>query len=85
MCYDHETLKLEKFDKIPYFSYISRYCQSYIKDCMRIAPQHKQPIVDLLGFMCWSSFVDCNILISMAKGLRTPYKDALLQLGEHFL
>ena len=32
-----------------------------------------------------SSFVDCNVSISMVKGLRTTYKDehdlALLQLG----
>ena len=48
-------------------------------------PQHEHPIINSLGCVCWSSFVVCNVSISMVEGLRTPYKDehgiALLQLG----
>ena len=55
-----------------------------IKNCERTAPRHEHPIINSLGCMCWSSFVDCNVSISMIEGLQTPYKDehglALLQL-----
>ena len=79
----------EIFDETPYFSYISRCHWPYIKACGRTTPTHEHPIIISLGCVCWSSFIECNVLISMVKGLRTPCKDehglALSQLGGRFL
>jgi hypothetical protein len=77
-----------KIDEIPYFPYISRCRRPYIKDCGRTTSWHEHLIISSLGCVCWSSFVDCNVSISMVNGLRTPYKDehglALSQLGGLF-
>ena len=46
-------------------------------DCGRTAPRHEHPIIYSSGCVCWSLFVDCNVSISMVKGLRTPCKDGI--------
>ena len=78
-----------KIDKIFYFPYISRCRQPYSKDCGRTTPRHEHPIISSLGCMCWSSFVNYKVSISMVKGLRTPYHDehglVLSPLGGRFL